>query len=122
HDEAYARWRSTNVRPQKQFGYVMAVATVPLGDVTSEQLRVIAELARAYGDGAIRVTADQDLVFRWIGASDVRELYRRLAAAGLGLAEAGTIADVQSCPSAESCRLHLDQLKDLGQLIVVCTS
>ena len=117
HDEAYARWRSTNVRPQKQFGYVMAVATVPLGDVTSEQLRVIAELARAYGDGTIRVTADQDLVFRWIGASDVRELYRRLAAAGLGLAEAGTIADVTSCPGAESCRLAVTQSRGLGQLL-----
>src|SRR5204863_4409196 len=117
HDEAHARWSSTNGRPQKQFGYVMAVATEPNGDVTSEQLRVIAELARAYGDGTIRVTADQDLVFRWIGASDVRELYRRLAAAGLGLAEAGTIADVTSCPGAESCRLAVTQSRGLGQLL-----
>ena len=28
-DEAYARWRATNVQPQKQFGYVIATATVP---------------------------------------------------------------------------------------------
>ena len=88
-DEAYARWRATNVRPQKQFGYVMAVATVPLGDLTSEQMRVLGELARAYGDGTVRVTPDQDLLFRWVNACDVRQLYRRLAAAGLGLAEAG---------------------------------
>ena len=60
------RWRATNVRPQKQFGYVMATATVPLGDLTSEQMRVIGELARAYGDGTVRVTLDQDLVFRWV--------------------------------------------------------
>ncbi|HEX3633096.1 MAG TPA: nitrite/sulfite reductase, partial [Casimicrobiaceae bacterium] len=59
-DELYARWRATNVRAQKQFGYVMAVASVPLGDLTSGQMRVIGALARAYGDGAIRVTADQD--------------------------------------------------------------
>src|SRR5437762_3655311 len=39
-DDAYARWRSTNVRPQKQFGYVVAAVTVPLGDLTSEQMRV----------------------------------------------------------------------------------
>src|SRR5262245_24956234 len=56
-EEAYARWRSTNVRPQKQFGYTMATATVPLGDLTGEQMRVVGELARAYGDGAVRVTA-----------------------------------------------------------------
>ena len=50
-DEAYAAWRSSNVRSQKQFGFVMAVVTVPLGDLTSEQMRIVAELARAYGDG-----------------------------------------------------------------------
>ena len=116
-DEAYARWRATNVRPQKQFGYVMATATVPLGDLTSEQMRVIGELARAYGDGTVRVTLDQDLVFRWVSVGDVRELYRRLAAAGLGLAEAATVADVTSCPGAESCRLAVTQSRGLGRLL-----
>src|SRR5437899_1036316 len=71
-DDAYARWRSTNVRPQKQFGYVTATATVPLGDLTSEQMRVLGELARAYGDGSVRVTIDQDLLFRWIDSSSAR--------------------------------------------------
>jgi sulfite reductase beta subunit-like hemoprotein len=117
HDEAFARWRTTNVRPQKQFGYVMAIASVPLGDLTSDQMRVIGELARAYGDGTIRVTADQDLLFRWISSCDLRQLYRRLAAAGLGLAEAGTIADVTSCPGAETCRLAVTQSRGLGRLL-----
>src|SRR5262245_56741583 len=116
-DDAYARWRVTNVRPQKQFGYVMAVATAPLGDVTSNQLRVIAELARAFGDGTVRVTTDQDLLFRWVNASDVHRLYGSLAAAGLGLAEAGTIADVASCPGAETCRLAVTQSRGLGRLL-----
>ena len=116
-DEAYARWRATNVRTQKQFGFVTAAATVPLGDLTSEQMRVLGELARAYGDGAVRVTPDQDLLFRWVNACDVRQLYRRLAAAGLGLAEAGTIADVASCPGAETCRLAVTQSRGLGRLL-----
>src|SRR6185503_11406061 len=116
-DEAYVQWRATNVRPQKQFGYMMATATVPLGDLTSEQMRVIGELARAYGDGTVRVTLEQDLVFRWVPVADVRELYRRLSAAGLGLAEASTIADVTSCPGAESCRLAVTQSRGLGRLL-----
>ena len=116
-DELYARWRGTNVHAQKQFGFVMAVASVPLGDLTSEQMRVLGELARAYGDGTIRVTPDQDLLFRWVNACDVRQLYRRLAAAGLGLAEAGTIADVASCPGAETCRLAVTQSRGLGRLL-----
>ena len=116
-DEAYVRWRSTNVRPQKQFGYVLATATVPLGDLTSEQMRVVGELAGAYGDGTVRVTPEQNLVFRWVGIGSLRELYRRLAAASLGLADASSVADVTSCPGAESCRLAVTQSRGLGRLL-----
>ncbi len=116
-DEAYARWRSTNVRAQKTFGHLLATVTVPLGDLTSAQMRVIADLSRAYGDGSVRVTADQNLVIRWVNTRDMRQLYRRLAAAGLGLGEAGTIADVASCPGAESCRLAVTQSRGLGRLL-----
>ena len=116
-DEDYTRWRASNVHPQKQFGYVMAVATIPLGDMTSAQMRVVGDLAKTYGDGTVRVTMDQDLVFRWVKAGDVRQLHGRLAAAGLGLADAGTIADVTSCPGAESCRLAVTQSRGLGRLL-----
>ncbi|MGE0449803.1 MAG: nitrite/sulfite reductase [Vicinamibacterales bacterium] len=116
-DEQYQRWRQTNVRPQKQFGFVMVTATVPLGDMTSEQMRVIAELSRAYGDGTVRITPEQNLVFRWVPVGEVRELYRRLSAASLGLAEAATVADVTSCPGAESCRLAVTQSRGLGRLL-----
>jgi sulfite reductase (NADPH) hemoprotein beta-component len=80
-------------------------------------MRVLGELARAYGDGTVRVTPDQDVVFRWVNACDVRQLYKRVAAAGLALAEAGTIADVVSCPGAESCRLAVTQSRGLGRLL-----
>ena len=106
------------MRPQKQFGYVMAIATVPLGDLTSEQMRVLGELARAYGDGTVRVTPDQDLVFRWVNA--VRRArsciaaWRRRASAW---PRPATIADVASCPGAESCRLAVTQSRGLGRLL-----
>jgi len=116
-DDAYARWRTTNLRPQKQCGYAIAVAAVPLGDLTSAQMRVLGDLALAYSDGTIRVTPEQDLMVRWIRTTDVRALYDRLAAAGLGLSEAGTVADVASCPGAESCRLAVTQSRGLGRLL-----
>jgi sulfite reductase beta subunit-like hemoprotein len=116
-DESYTRWRSTNVRPQKQFGYVTAIVTVPLGDLTSAQMRVLGDLARAYGDGTVRVTVDQNLVIRWVPVGEVRDLYRRLAAASLGLADQATIADVLSCPGAECCRLAVTQSRGLGRLL-----
>jgi sulfite reductase beta subunit-like hemoprotein len=115
--EDAARWLRTNVRPQKQDGYSVVTVTLPLGDLTGAQMRVLADLAFANGDGTVRVTPDQDLMLRWIRTSDVRELHRRLDAAGLGLPDAGTLADVTSCPGAESCKLAVTQSRGLGKLL-----
>ena len=50
-------------------------------------------------------------------SKDVPALYRRLAAAGLGVAGADTIADVTSCPGAESCKLAVTQSRGLGRTL-----
>ena len=113
----YQRWLRTNVRSQKQQGYATVTVTVVLGDLTAEQFRLFADLSLAYGDGGVRVTPDQNLVLRWVPTSQVQSLYERLAAAGLGLPDAGTIADVTSCPGAESCRLAVTQSRGLGRLL-----
>jgi len=113
----YSHWLSTNVRKQKQSGYFLVTATIPLGDFTSQQMRILGDLATAFGDGTLRVTAEQDLVFRWVPTDAVPELYRQLAAAGMGLADAGTIADVTSCPGAESCKLAVTQSRGLGKFL-----
>ncbi len=110
-------WLRTNVRRQKQPGYSLATVTVPMGDLTGEQMRVLADLAQAYGDGSVRVTSEQDLLIRWVPDRELAHLYHRLAAAGLGLPDANTIADVTSCPGAESCRLAVTQSRGLGKLI-----
>jgi sulfite reductase beta subunit-like hemoprotein len=116
-EAAYQRWARHNVRPQKQAGYVAAIVTVPLGDLTSTQFAILADLSLAYSDGTARVTPTQNLVFRWVRREDAQGLYARLAAAGLGLGEADTTADVTSCPGAESCKLAVTQSRGLGRLI-----
>lgn len=110
-----SKFRATNVAPQRQAGYSIVTARLILGDFTGQQMRVLGELADAYGDGQVRVTINQDLVFRWVKNDDVPELYRRLAAAGMGQSGAGTMADVVSCPGAESCRLAVSQSRGLGR-------
>jgi sulfite reductase (NADPH) hemoprotein beta-component len=52
-----------------------------------------------------------------VRSGQVPGLYRRLAAAGLARFGAGTIADVTSCPGAESCRLAVTQSRGLARLI-----
>ena len=92
-------------------------SSLVLGDITAGQMRALAVLSRAYGDGMVRVTVDQNLVLRWVRSGQVPGLYRRLAAAGLGLPGASTITDVTSCPGAESCRLAVTQSRGLARLI-----
>lgn len=113
----FERWMRTNVHPQKQRGFAVAVVTIPLGDVTAAQLRVFADLAGAYSDGTVRLTTDQDAVFRWVPETRLGDFYEALTATGFGLANAGTIADVVSCPGAESCRLAVTQSRGLGRLL-----
>ena len=110
-------WLRTNLRPQKQSEYSQVTVSLVLGDISAGQMRALALLAKAYGDGMVRVTVDQNLVLRWVRSGQVPGLYRRLAAAGLARSGAGTITDVTSCPGAESCRLAVTQSRGLARLI-----
>ena len=53
----------TNVAPQKQAGYHHVTVRLPLGDITAGQMRVLADLAEAYGDGTMRLTVEQNMLF-----------------------------------------------------------
>ncbi len=110
-------WLRTNLRPQKQGEFSQVTVSLVLGDITSGQMRALALLAKAYSDGTVRVTVDQNVVMRWVRSGQVPGLYRRLAAAGLTRAGAGTITDVTSCPGAESCKLAVTQSRGLARLI-----
>jgi sulfite reductase (NADPH) hemoprotein beta-component len=116
-NDSEQRWLQTNVLPQKQRGYAVAIATIPLGDLTAPQFRIIADLAASYGDGTVRVTVDQNLVFRWVKTTRLHEFYQALTAARLAHSGLGTIADVVSCPGAETCRIAVTQSRGLGDLL-----
>jgi sulfite reductase (NADPH) hemoprotein beta-component len=115
--DAYLRWMRSNVSAQKQAGYCHVTARLPLGDFTAGQMRVLADLAEAFGDGTLRLTIDQNVIFRWVKTEAVEPFYTRLATAGLGAPDAGTLSDVVSCPGAESCRLAVTQSRGLGLLL-----
>jgi sulfite reductase (NADPH) hemoprotein beta-component len=110
-------WSNTNVRPQKQPGYAIVIVSTMLGDLTSAQFRLLGELAEVFSDGTVRVTSDQNLLFRWVRTGNVESFFRSLAAAGLARPGAGTLSDVTSCPGAESCKLAVTQSRGLGRLL-----
>jgi sulfite reductase beta subunit-like hemoprotein len=115
---AFETWRSTNVVPQKVDGYAAVLVRLALGDIDATQFRVLARLARSFGDGTIRTSVNQNLFFRWIPESHLYSLWQSLTAAELGGAYADSIVDVTSCPGADSCNLAYTGSRDLARELV----
>jgi sulfite reductase beta subunit-like hemoprotein len=115
--EARRRWGATNVKAQRQEGFAVVLVRLRLGDITAGQVRALAALANAYGDGSVRLTVDQNIFLRWVRHDAIDELFARLAVIGLAEPDAATIADVTSCPGAESCKLAVTQSRGLGRLL-----
>jgi sulfite reductase (ferredoxin) len=111
---SFERWRKSNVRPQSQQGYVTATVTLPLGDFTPGQGRAIVDIARRFTGDGLRVTVDQNLLFRWVAEGDLPELFSALEAAGLGAPGADTISDITSCPGTDTCKLGISSSRGLA--------
>jgi sulfite reductase beta subunit-like hemoprotein len=112
--EAFARWLKTNIRPQKQTGYVTATVTLPLGDITADQLRSLADIVRRFTKETIRTTVEQNFVIRWVSKSDLTELHKALEAVGLGDPGAGAIVDIVACPGTDTCKLGISSSRGLA--------
>src|SRR6266702_1559882 len=74
----FQRWLETNIRPQKQEGYSVGTIALPLGDITANQLRALADIARRFTKETIRTTGEQNMVLRWISQNDFPELWQAL--------------------------------------------
>ncbi len=115
--EGFTAFAATNLRPQSQPGYFVVTVKTPLGDFTSAQARALSDLARKYTGDAIRLTVEQNLVFRWVSGADAPDLYRDLVAIDLGEAGASTITDLTSCPGTDTCKLGISSSRGLtGEL------
>lgn len=115
--EPLRRFLRTNVLPQRQPGYSAVTVAPPQGQLQSRQLQALADLALAFGDGAIRLSTEGRLHLRWISDEDVPALHARLVAAGLGRDGAGTAGDVAACPGAEACRMAITRTRDIARLV-----
>lgn len=107
HGSEYAAWLKNNVIAQKQPGLAAAQVTVPGGDLTPDQWRLLARLARRHGNGWMTTTVTQDIIIRSIKHEDLPAVYEELAEAGLGLAGRDMVFKVVGCPGADTCNLAI---------------
>ena len=113
----FDHWASTNTRPQRQAGYRTVLVQLPLGDVTSDQMRGLATIARRFGNGTLRATDDQNVVLPWVADAAVPAVYAALVALELGNPDVSTINDVVSCPGMDYCSLAITRSMGMAERI-----
>jgi sulfite reductase beta subunit-like hemoprotein len=118
--EAYVAWRDANAFAHDADGEprFAAYVTFHLGDVTSEQLRLLAKVWRELGDEVtVRTSIRQNLVFTHLDAGGLQTLHATLRAGGMDLARAEKSGDVVSCPGAETCNLAITSSRGLADAV-----
>jgi sulfite reductase beta subunit-like hemoprotein len=115
--QGFDHWRRTNVRRQRQEGFVTALVQLPLGDVTSDQMRAVARVVTVHGNGTLRTTNDQNLVLPWIPEAALPAVHAALVEAGLGNPDVATVADVVSCPGMDYCSLAITRSMGVAERI-----
>ena len=114
HPEGFHAWFESNVYPQRQPGYAVVTVCLPLGDITAQQMRALAQIARRYNGGRARTTVEQNIVLRWISQAELPALYADLVAVGLGQPGAATLTDITACPGTDTCKLGISSSRGLA--------
>ena len=136
----FAAWYAHNTVEHKMDGYRVVFLSlkppgVAPGDMTSEQMEAVADLAERYSFGVVRTTHTQNLVFADVRQSDLPDLWKELTELNLATANVGKLTDMICCPGLDYCALanassisvahdiysrfeDLDYLYDLGDIRV----
>jgi sulfite reductase (ferredoxin) len=104
---AFDLWKSTNLIPQKQKGYVAIGIKVLLGDFYTDKARLLADLVETYAAGEIRLTLRQNMVIPFVKEDIVPFFYTELDK--LGFVEPGynKAVDITACPGTDTCNLGI---------------
>ncbi len=131
-------WIKRNCHPHRQPGYQavtlsLKATSIAPGDVNTDELFAIAELADRYSFGEIRSTHRQNLVLADVRQDQLFELWQELKQLGFATANIGCLTDIICCPGGDFCSLanaksipvaeqiqrrfdDLDYLYDLGDI------
>lgn len=109
-DPVFRSWADTNLTAHKADGY--AIVTVSLkkpgatpGDASADQMRSLAELARAYSHDELRISHEQNVILPHVHKSNLPALHAELKAQELATANAGLVTDIIACPGMDYCAL-----------------
>ena len=114
--DPFRRWENASVIRGAANGTVSAIAYAPLGDITASQFRALANIQRHFKSD-VRLSNRQNVVFRSLQPSQMRELYDMLDAIGMAQPGAELSRDVVACPGADTCNIAVTQSRGLAKAI-----
>lgn len=105
--DKYDRWIKTNVFRQKQYGFFGVFIKLPLGNLSSDKARSLADVVEKYAADDIRITVNQGYLLRFVKQNHLKPLFTELNL--LDLAEPGfdSPADITACPGTDTCNLGI---------------
>ena len=109
-DPAFANWYRHNTHAHKVSGYRIVTiclkrAGVAPGDITDDELDMVADLADRYSFGEIRNTHEQNMVLADVQQTDLYEVYQVLKQHNMARAHIGFVTDIICCPGGDYCSL-----------------
>ncbi len=109
-DPVFRAWADTNLARHRNDQYAIVTVSIKAhgqtpGDATSDQMRVLADLAETYGHGDLRISHEQNVILPHVHKSDLPAVHAALVKAGLGTANVGLISDIIACPGMDYCAL-----------------
>ena len=109
-DPDFALWVDRQVIAHKAPGYAIAnISLKPIGgipgDISAEQMDIVADLAERYSFDEIRATHAQNLVLPHVRKADLYSVWQALDAAGLASVNLDLVTDIIACPGLDYCSL-----------------
>jgi len=103
-------WVDQNTVAHRVTGYALVTVSLkPIGgtpgDMTADQMDLVADLAERYSHAEIRVSHEQNLILPHVALDDLPALHEALAAVNLATANAGLVTDIIACPGLDYCAL-----------------
>ncbi len=104
---AFELWRSTNVIPQKQEGYVAIGIKVLLGDFYTDKARLLAKLVQDYAAGELRLSLRQNILIPFVKEDLIPFFYNELQKLGFVDPGYNKAIDITACPGTDTCNLGI---------------
>src|SRR6516225_5690740 len=114
---AFDRFAHIGAHRQKQDGYFWLGIVLPVGKLTTAQMRGIAKVAQDCGDGDIRLTVWQNLLISGVPQTRLADAEAAIAALSLSTKATSIRAGLIACTGNAGCRLAMSDTKRHAEAI-----